>query len=560
MKPLPSIVKNIFVISVPLLLALTLSCKHEIGRETSLVSGAEATSIDATILHSELVEASSDCRNPLTNLFVSSFTDGLLRNGAIADGGVNNPVGKKMTTDSLYFQVVRIVSIFDYELAEGIKDPKLTPCLPKHLGVHLGTFSKTYVNSLSSSFPGDIKKLKEAAQIIKSDIGEFQVVSFDAKENIKFWPGASALPARFLAALQQGVREKMQTAARSRNQNNDLQEKVRGMASSYAPLYVSLNTNYNRAQTQTYVEAYMPPLYELKDANADDLTRWKLTKGLARHVLPRPADISIAKLTHIGYLQDPDPRDTMIIKTQLFKDLKDPNRIRTRIIFGKWAENGPEKGALNIDYRDYRTALYVGFHPYLAIKPGDNLIVRKAKEQINASTSQYKIDARIHRLALDLVRTPPTTKSKASDLIYRPKFSLKDSDISFRLHQAVGEGIDLKILKKLGFNCDTVLDGKTDCFRDFGVYTELTEFFLQGENSKPQEKNLLTRIGGAFRTAMNRVIALNVKFVIDGNIRVIEDAIDNQFEQIFMDIVDQQNDLHKKINDRIESKLFDTDK
>ncbi|MBC7659976.1 MAG: hypothetical protein H7249_09735 [Chitinophagaceae bacterium] len=534
------------------------SCRHEISSSTSGTVGAERHSIDAAIIHEELIHTSAECRNPLVNLFVSAFTDGLLRNGAISDGGIDNPVGKKMRSDSLYFQVVRIGSIFDYELADGIVDPKITPCLPHHLGVHLGTFARDYVDELSTAFGSDVKKIKEAAKYIKSDIDEFQVASFSGRESIKAWPEGSSLPAAFQTALRKGVREKILTAKISREQDDDPEEKLRGFASSYAPLYVSLNTDYDRQATQTYVEAYLPPLYEIQNANVDELATWHLTQGMKRHALPRPADISVAKLTDVGYLQNPESSDTPVIKVQLFKDLKDPNRIHTRTIFGKWDDKGPDKGVIGLDYRDYRDAFYVGFYPNMAIKDSDNALVKKAKKSLNEATRRFKIDARIHRLALDLVRVPPTPETKASGLSYRPKFSMKDSDISFRLHQPLGDESESKGLKALGFNCDGLYEGQRDCYRDFGVYTELRDFFLKGDNSAPQDTTLLTKVGHKFRDAVNGIIAANVKFVIEWNMSEIETAIDNQFEQIFTDLVDQQNDLHKKINDRLESRLFGT--
>lgn len=538
-----------------------LSCKHDLSRDDSrmLAVDSDWKSNDAALIHEDLVNASSECRNPLVNLIVSSMTDGLLRNSAVSDLGVENPVGKAMKTDSVYFQILRIASIFDYELAQGIQDSKITPCLPQSFGVQIGSFSKDYLKTLPSAFPEDSKKLREVALLIKSDLGEFQIKSSRDHETVAAWPKTSSYPEALQKALRLGVAEKIDQSAKRRNQNDDLGQKLEGMATTFAPLYIAMNSNFARESTKTYIEAYIPPLYELENAESENLADWKMTEGIKRRALPRPADISVAKLTHIAYLQNPDPKDKPLIKVQLFRDLKDPNRLKSRIFFGKWDDQAQEKGVLGIDVRDYRNAFVVAFHPFAAIKDGDNAILKKAKEELNAVTSVYKIDARIHRLAIDLVRNAADAKTKASAMSFHPKFSMKDSDISFRLNQTVDLGRDRDVLIKLGFNCDQIEGAKRVCYRDFGVYSELRDFFLRGEDPKPEDNNLLTRIGNKFRETVNQLIAFNVKMVIDWNMKVIESAIDDQFDAILSDLVNQQADLHKKVNERLESRLFNKD-
>ncbi|RYZ56314.1 MAG: hypothetical protein EOP07_12715, partial [Proteobacteria bacterium] len=223
--------KRLSLLSLTALTAL--SCKHDISRDSSqtLAADNERKSSDAA----------------------SSMTDGLLRNSAISDLGVENPVGKAMKTDSVYFQILRIASIFDYELAQGLGDPKVTPCLPKAFAVQIGSFSKDYLNTMAPAFAEDSKKLKEVAKLIKSDLGEFQVKSSKDREAILLWPQGSNYPEALQKALRQGVREKIDQSAERRNQNDDLSQKLEGMASTFAPLYVSMTSDFARDSTRTFI-------------------------------------------------------------------------------------------------------------------------------------------------------------------------------------------------------------------------------------------------------------------------------------------------------------------
>ena len=546
---------NVFYAAV--LGSLLLSCKHDDG-EVSEVSAAQQAPgyVDALLIQSDLVLAEGKCRNPLINLMSNSFTDGILRNGATSNLGMENPVGKKMKERGLYYQLLSIGSIIDHEFTDGIANPQTTPCLPKQVGFHLGTFSKQYIDAAPKVFSDDQAQITEASKILKKNVDLLQIASIAVTEDPKVWPESSKMPKDFQVALQKGTQSKLESGRNFRQA--DSVEKLQGIAAAFSPLYVSMSATFDRKNSKAYMEAYLPPMVEIENLSqkTDD---WTVKQGLKRIPLEKPVDIKIAKMTDIGYLQDPSSADLPIIKAQMFKDWKDPNRVKARIFFGKLTSEGPEKGALSIDFRDYRNAFYVGMQPEISIKDNDLEIVKKVKRDLNATISVYRIDARVHRLGIDLVRTPPKPESWASDLDFRPKFSMKNSDISFRLHHMVDDATDLNFLKFLKFTCVKTGEKVDDCYRDFGVYTELRDFFLTGQ-SEPQEKNLLTRIAKKFRDVVNNIIAINVKFVIDWNMGTIEEAIDDQLPDIIGNILKRQAEMQDVTKARLERELLEATK
>ncbi len=512
--------------------------------------------LDALILSDDLVQAPQNCRYQLMNLTLDALNEGLLRNGALTGLGTDNPVGKKLKADSLYYQGVRIASIFDWEFTKRVLAGE-PGCLPSALGLQLGTFPRTYNSALAHPFPDDVKKLKAAALHVNKSLGLFDVLSLPFREKLMAWPQGSALPPEHQAALLSGVRTKLRFAQEASSQNGDELRKLKGILSSSSPLAITYQAQFQKAQSRTYLEAYLPPLFEIEDSNLDDLGRWHLVRGLKKHKLTRPIQISVATLTHIGYLPEQDPESQPLIKMQMFKDFAQPDVLKTRIIFGRLKEDGAEKGVIPMDYKDYRDSFTISFYPNVAIKDDDNATVKSLKTQFNDIAGQIKVDARIHQLTLNLTRKPLPDPSNANDLMLSPKFSLKDSDISFRLHRFTADEAEQKNLSNVGFLCQAQPTApEKDCFQDFGAYSDLRDFVLKGDQGVANGR-LTTKIGNAFKGLLNSVTRYNVKFIVDWNLPEIEAAIDQEFAAILEDLIDDQMKTKDKIRERLEQKLFE---
>ena len=187
---------------------------------------------------------------------------------------------------------------------------------------------------------------------------------------------------------------------------------------AYAPLAMTMNARFSKEQdksrSQLYLEAYLPPLFELDAPDLDRPESWSLRQGMPRTELPRQVDISLARLTDVGYLPDRLSERTPIIKLQLFKDFTSSDSVKTRIIFGQLDPVAGDGGVIPVRFDDYRDALYIGFYPNLAVTDNDGIVLSYIKRTFNSVVNVYRVDARIHQLSLELQRRrkrtrPPTT-------------------------------------------------------------------------------------------------------------------------------------------------------
>lgn len=538
------------------LILATAACKHVGPTETKLSQVYNDKAIDTLVLSKDLVSARSECQYHSLNFLNNALAEGLIRNGAVQGLGTDNPAGKKLRGESLYFQMVRIVSIADWEMLMALGEKK-SDCLVEKLSLNFGVLPLDYAASLPEPFPGETDKLRRAAGVVNPALGDFKVLEIDGMETPKAWPSASSFPPDYQKALYEGVMEKVRFASRAIGGQPSLSalDKARSLAAAYTPYSVSLNALFPQQKpkgSQYYLEAYLPPFYALSTPDEARVETWKLTPGLKKTPLPKEIDISVARLTHIGYMLDSDHTQTPMIKVQVFKDFNEPNRIKTRFTFGRVDPKGAAKGSIPLDFSNYRDALYISFYPNMAADKKDNAIVKAFKSQFNTIAKGVEVEARIHQLTLNLERQKPGDTLES--LYLKPRFSMKDSDISFRLHRAPSDTGEADKMKKVGFTCQPK-DGKLDCYQDFGAYTELA-LFLNNDFKGPADGKLTTKISELFKDLLNRVVKQNVKWVIDWNIETIEKAIDEQFIQIFEDLVEKQDESNEKIRVRLEEALF----
>ena len=534
------------------------SCKHGAG-PASPQAIYEGQSIDALVLSQSFVQTVSPCRYHFTNLFADALSEGLLRNGALTGLGTDNPAGKKLATDSLYFQGVRIASILDWELGQRLKDRDLG-CLPEEVGLELAALPQDYAVSMTHPFPEEVTKIKKAAAEINPSLGEFTVVSRETPSSLGRWPASLAHPPAHVEALRRGVADKLKFAIAAVAQTDSELQRLKGLAAAFSPLLIAFQGNFRGPPTaKFYTEAYLPPFYELAASDWDKVLTWQLTRGLKKRPLKLPISISVATLTHVGYLSDSEPDSQPLIKVQVAKNFISPDLIQTRIIFGRLAAAGPEKGAVPMDFKNPNDAFYISFYPNLTVADGDSSQVRAMKERFNAIANPVKIDARIHQLTLYLKRPAVPAVAGADALLMKPRFSLKDSDISFRMHIYTSDEGEKKTLTGLGFNCQPQPgQSESHCFFDFGAYTDLRDFVLKDDQGVAKG-GIGAAIAARFKALLNDVTRLNVKFVLDWQMNDIEAAIDKELAAIFEDIVGGQVENRRKVSDRIEARLFGGD-
>lgn len=537
---------------------LFLTCKHATS-ESKLAAIYAGQSVDALTLSQSLVDAPAACRFHLINLLADSLSEGLLRNGAISGLGTANPAGKKLGGDGLYFQAVRMISIFDWELGMRLAANE-SGCLIDQAGLQLGVYPVDYTRQLGHPFAADVAKIKKAAVKVNGSLNKFEVLSLEAAEKIEAWPQGSGYPAVHQKALLQGMRDKVKYTQNAISQNTDEQAKLKGLAAAFSPFVLTFQGAFKGGSgARIYGEAYLPPLNELAADDWDKVSTWRLTPGLSRYQLKKPVNIAVAVLTHVSYLSERDVQSQPLIKVQMMKDFAQPDRLATRVLFGRLDPEGSEKGVIPIDFKNYRDAFHVSFYPNISVSKDDNGMLANFKRQFNEIANQIRIDARIHQLTLNLVRPPEAVSGDADNLRLLPHFSLKDSDISFRMHRYTADSGERRALGAVGFRCQPqAADAQFDCFIDFGAYTDLSDFVLKGDQGVAHGR-LATVLADAFKALLRSVIRYNVKYIVDWNIHEIEDAIDKELIAMADEFTSSQVDGRRRIQDKLESRLFAKD-
>ena len=508
---------------------------------------------------SDIVRAQDACRAQLINMASNSLTDGLLVNGALTGLGTDAPTGKKLKTDGAYTQALRIYSLFDWEMHDRLVQSKQSLCLPQKIHLAYASSAKDETSSFRRPFPEQVKKARQSFENLSKDAWAFDLVEVDGFTAPSLWPREPKSPINYQKALRNGYQARLNQVNNYSSQGTDLKTKLKAIAMAYSPLGLTFDASFpspNPSKGKIFLEVYLPPISELKTPSTDEADSWYLERGVKRRELPKPYDIGIAKLTHIAYLQSPGLKGQPAMKVQLLKDYESPNIVKTHVVFGKVAEDGPEKGILPLDYRDNETAFVISFYPNLAESPNDSATNKFLKKEVNKLINTFRVEARIHQLAVDFERKPngdPIEKGPDSVML-RPRFSLRGSDISFRLFIDTEKGLEVKALQSLGFTCEKGPSSET-CFRDFGSYVDASAFF--GEGPKAIVGEMKAAVSKRFQSMVNLLIRYNAKVLINWHIEGIEEAINQQFLEITRDITENQLEMRSRIQERLERMIFD---
>ncbi len=144
--------KKLFLITI--LLTLWFSKNSEVQAQESTSNNL----IDTLFYYSDTKGYGKKSQYHLFNLLVSGISDGLLVNGSRTGLGNDNPTGKSFTADSLYFQMLRIFSVFDWEFVRGLYYEKAQRPLPPMTFFSSGYFPSSFHHGKGCSPSPDIHR------------------------------------------------------------------------------------------------------------------------------------------------------------------------------------------------------------------------------------------------------------------------------------------------------------------------------------------------------------------------------------------------------------------
>ncbi len=522
-----------FILIVMILFPL--GCKSK--SKSSLSDVSTTTFQDSFFLNTSFLSEDSKCQQNIFNIYAESIANGFLLNAAYSNLQTNSPVGPNLKSDSLYFQGLRIFSIFDWDLTETLKSRNSTDCFPGQTQLTWSPVPKNQSSFFTHAFPQELERFKKLSNLIGVPEDSISIYRDDGNS-------------RSHISRTYGIQLKQEELNHDLKNHNNETRKLRALIQSYNPLYASIFLQLKNEDRNGF-EILLPPLGELDFKNSQDVKLWEFKPGITRRNLPRQVNVNVAKLQEIAYLEGGYPNP--VIRIQMEKSFSDSDRVKTKTSFGV-LKGINEKGKTDLDIRDSRGALIIGFIPYLNVSGDDSSLVRGIKEELNQAVSSLRVDARIHQLSLDLVRDPnKNTRDHGPDAVtFRPKFKLRESELSFRIYHKVNLTSDKAMLKNVGFICP---EGAGECYQDFGAFSDLNSY-LTSENDGPRSGKWRTKVGEALKSALNKMVKYNTKFLINWNITVIEEALDQQFEQIFSDLLDQQIETREKVKNRIEQVIF----
>ena len=183
--------KSIYVATLPTALALASAA---LALPTRAAGGEFKSDFsDAVVVSSKLAGARNECLYNLFNIYSNAIADGLVVNGALTGLGTESPAGKQLESDSLYFQLLRIYSAFDWEMGRQLRFESADRCLPSDVNVASGVFSRAYLSSLAKPDAEEVGKLKRAIATLTPEAPTFEVVQIDQSDAPACWPASTNL-------------------------------------------------------------------------------------------------------------------------------------------------------------------------------------------------------------------------------------------------------------------------------------------------------------------------------------------------------------------------------
>ena len=197
------------------------------------------------------------------------------------------------------------------------------------------------------------------------------------------------------------------------------------------------------------------------------------------------------------------------------------------------------------------------FRPRFSIADTETPADRAFKDAFNRVFGAFEVEARIHKLTLQLRRSSQTTVPATADddAILRPRFSVEDSRISFRVHRRVDTAVERLPLQAAGFTCREDFRGphRFHCFRDFWTWDHLRDEFFYGGGLGTGRFALPKQ----FRERLlEQVVGTATRAVVDRSIQSIEDAIDEEIGRIAEENLRRYAKARSVLVDRLHAGLF----
>jgi hypothetical protein len=214
--------------------------------------------------------------------------------------------------------------------------------------------------------------------------------------------------------------------------------------------------------------------------------------------------------------------------------------------FGRYFADGSDD-LLGFDASDPRDAMYIAVTARLPVEAGDSSQVRTIKDRFNRAASGFEVEARIHELTLRLVRNDPTKLAHQEQLL-RPRFSLDDSRISFRVQRYTENATERASLRAIGFECERAT-GRPGyrCWREFWTWDRLRAF-VGGDGA-------LALVLRGREELMGRAIGRVTQLVLDHSIESIQEALDQELARVVSIALDRYATARDAVAHRLHAGL-----
>jgi pimeloyl-ACP methyl ester carboxylesterase len=515
---------------------------------------------DVVLAH---MESDEQGRAPLLNLYnlgARAVTYGLVVNSARTGLGTAAPLGPVLAAESHYYQALRIYSYFDWEFRRGLlNDPSVWP-LPESLALLIGRFPTSFAQSYPEEPISRMEEVRKALKALTPRLNPAEIRRLGSDE-LTTRPGSSEVsyPAAVRDALWEGSKAKLASIEHNAYNTDvtDLHVKLGAMLGAFTPLCTVFRASFDRAsplKSSTNLTLYLPAFHTLHMEDLDQPQGWYLEKGLPDLRLPHPVQLTTAEITHIRYLRDADLAKAQGVKIELRRDFSGRDNTTTVVSFGTMFE-GAADDLFAFDSSDYRDALQVVFRPRFSLDEGENPADRAFRDAFNRLFGVFEIEARLHQLTLHNERRwQGVSHPTDDDAVLRPRFTLAESRISFRVHRYVDTAVERLPLQAAGFTCE--VDEKTrryHCWQDFWTWDHLLDEFFAGRSLGAGRLPLPTY----FRERLvEQLVGSATRAVLDRSIVAIEDAIDKEIDRLTDDSFKRYSKARGVLIDRLHDWLF----
>lgn len=526
----------------------------------SVIPQADSMHRDVVLVRTEGVDPVRQYLFNLYNLTARSLMYGFVVNSARTGLGTTPEIGPSLETESLYYQAVRVFSYFDSEFRRGLLDDENVWPLPRTAAVLVARLPGAFASGFAEERLDRIVELRSALKVLFPHLEPFELRRFTAGDySVSADTGDVDFSEEIRENLWRGTRAKLQAIERDAYGEESSTAKLEAMLGAFTPLCTVISAGFDRSapeKSYTRLTLYLPAYHTLHADILDDPADWRIERGLRDLELPRPIRLPTAEITNLRYLHEADFAKSQAIKIEQRRDFDSVDEVTTVASFGRLFEASSDD-LFGFDTSDHREALHVVFRPRFAQDDDDKPADRTFKEAFNRVFSPFQIEARIHRLTLYMRKQRKSRGAIVDDeVVLRPRFSLEESKISFRVHRIVETGVERLPLQAAGFTCEEIrgVPGKYRCYRDFWTWDHLLEEFFSGRNLGSSRLRLPTY----FRERLvEQVVGSATRVVVDRSISSIEDAIDDEIARVAEHYLKRYTKARSVLVDRLHEQLFE---